>query len=60
MPYVIYKSTTEKPAGWPEGIGYEDPVKVKVESTVTRSSAETAMATLQAAEPNKAFAIIEE
>ena len=60
MPYVIFKSKTEKPAGWPSNISYEGPAKEQVESFVTEDSAKTKMATLQAAEPNKQFVIIEQ
>ena len=60
MPYVIYKSATEKPSDWPNHIGYEGPAKEQVESFVTKSSAEAKMAELQAAEPKKQFVIIEQ
>ncbi len=60
MPYVIYKSATEKPSDWPNHIGYEGPVKVKVESFVTENSAKSKKETLAAAEPNKQFVIIQE
>ena len=60
MPYVIFKSKTEKPDGWPTNIAYEGPAKERVESFVMKSSAETKMAELQAAEPKKQFVIIEQ
>ena len=60
MPYVIYKSATEKPSDWPNHIGYEGPVKVKVESFISENSAKSKKETLAVEEPKKQCVIIQE